>query len=101
MKNKDLMQDAIEKWGEEAQLDMIVDKSLILSTAIQNFKKVNLSEDDRYDGPNYSIAYNEVCERIADMKVMIEQAEFLFNTNEINNHYKHKIEYLREALNDY
>jgi len=91
------MQDAIEKWGEEAQLDMIVDKSLLLSSSIQNFKKINRNEDHT----GYSIAYNEVCERIADMKVMIDQAEFLFNTNEINNHYKYKIEHLKEALNEY
>lgn len=97
MENKDLMLDVIEKWGEETQLDMIVEKSLLLATSIQKLRKIERNENYTL----YTTSYNEVCERIADMRLMIEQAEFLFNTQEINNHYQNKVLHLREALNEF
>ena len=97
MENKDLMQDVVEKWGEDAQLDMIIEKSLLLALSIQKLRRIERKDDY----VNYSNSYNEVCERIADMRLMVEQAEFLFNTTEINNHYKNKIQHLTEALNEF
>jgi hypothetical protein len=97
MENKNLMQDVIEKWGEETQMDMIVEKSLLLALAIQDMRRIERKEDHL----SYSIAYNEVCERIADMRLMVEQAEFLFNTNEINNHYHNKVQNLVKELNEF
>jgi hypothetical protein len=94
MENRNLMQDLVEKMGEESQLDMIVEKSLQLALVIKKLKRTNRKED--YE--NYSIAYNEACERVADMRLMVEQAEFLFNTNSINDHYNNKIQHLKEAL---
>jgi len=97
MENKDLMLDVVEKWGEEAQMDMIIEKSLLLAIAIQKLKRVERKEDQL----SYNTSYNEVCERVADMRLMVEQAEFLFNTTEINNHYKNKVEHLIQALNEF
>ncbi len=97
MENKDLMLDVVEKWGEEAQMDMIIEKSLLLAIAIQKLKRVERREDQL----SYNTSYNEVCERVADMRLMVEQAEFLFNTTEINNHYKNKVEHLILALNEF
>jgi hypothetical protein len=97
MENKYLMQDVVEKWGEEAQLDMIVEKSLLLAMSIQKLRRIK-SKEDRL---SYSTAYNEVCERVADMRLMVEQAKFLFNTNEINNHYQNKVQQLVQALNEF
>lgn len=97
MENKDLMLDVVEKWGEEAQMDMIIEKSLLLAIAIQKLKRVERREDQL----SYNTSYNEVCERVADMRLMVEQAEFLFNTTEINNHYKNKVEHLIQALNEF
>jgi len=97
MENKDLMQDVIEKWGEETQLDMMVEKSLLLARSIQKLRKIERGEDYT----SYTSSYNEVCERIADMRLMIEQAEFLFNTTEIDNHYQNKVKCLQQALNEF
>jgi hypothetical protein len=94
MENKDLMRNAIEKCGEEAQLDMIVEKSLLMALSIQKFRKTNIKEDYL----NYTTSYNDVCERIADMRIAIEQSEFLFNENEINEHYQNKIYDLKNSL---
>jgi hypothetical protein len=97
MENKELMQDVVEKWGEEAQLDMIVEKSLLLALAIQKLRRTDRKEDYI----EYSKNYNDVCERVAEMKIMTQQAEFLFNTTEINNHYENKIKHLTEALKEF
>lgn len=97
MENRDLMQDLVETWGEEAQLNMVIEKSLELAVAIQKFKKVEHKEDYL----EYSHVYNDVCEKLADMKLMIEQSEFLFNSNEIHNHYEIKVQHLKQALNEF
>lgn len=97
MKNKNLTLDLIEKMGENSLIEMIIEKSTLLSLSIQNLKKIEHKEDHIA----YRDSYNEVCERIADMRVMIEQAEFLFNTNEINNHYENKIKHLQKSLNEF
>ena len=97
MENKYLMQDVVEKWGEETQLDMIVEKSLLLAITIQRLRRIERKEDHL----SYSDAYNDVCEKVADMRLMVEQAEFLFNANEINNHYQNKVQYLTQALNEF
>lgn len=91
------MQDLIEKWGEEAQMNMIIEKSMQLAMTLQKLKRIERKEDYSL----YSATYKDVCENIADMRLMVEQAEFLFNTNEINNHYQHKVEGLIEALNEF
>lgn len=97
MDKRFLMQDLIEKWGEEAQMDMIIEKSMQLAVALQKLKRTERTEDYSL----YNKTYNDVCENIADMRLMIEQAEFLFNTTEINNHYQHKVEGFISALNEF
>ena len=96
MENKNLMQDVVEKFGEIPQMDMIAEKSLKLATAINILKRQNHKEDHL----SYSIAYNEVCERVADMRLMVEQAEFLFNKDEVDKHYQYKLQQL-EALTEF
>ena len=97
MENKNLMQDLIEKWGEEAQMDMIVEKSLLLAVSIQKLKRIEHKEDYL----SYQESYNDVCEKVADMRLMIEQAEFLFNVNDINRHYENKVQCFQKALNEF
>jgi hypothetical protein len=96
MENKNLMRDVVEKSIEESQLNKIVEKSLKLATSVNILKKQNHKEDYI----SYSIAYNEVCERLADMRLIMEQAEFLFNKNEIDTHYNYKLQQLK-ALTDF
>lgn len=97
MDKKFLMQDLIERWGEGAQMDMIIEKSIHLAMTLHKFKRIERKEDYAL----YSKTYNEVCESLADMRLMTEQAEFLFNTNEINNHYQNKVDELISALNEF
>lgn len=94
MKNKNLTLDFIEKMGEDYQLNMIIERCLSLSLSIQKLKNVNRKEDYL----SYIEIYNDICERIADMRMVMEQTEFLFNINEINTHYDNKIRELQKFL---
>lgn len=94
MKNKDLTQDLVTKFGEDMMLEQILDNCLKLSNAIQEHKNINFSEDYL----KYSESYNLMCERIADMKLAINTAEFLFDYREIDKHYNIKTEQLTKSL---
>jgi polysaccharide pyruvyl transferase WcaK-like protein len=95
MENKNLMQDVVEKFGEESLLDMIVDNSLNLAMTVRELKKF------KNDKLNYLTLYNQTCERIADQKITLDISEFLFNGNSIDEHYRNKIQYLKESLNQF
>lgn len=94
MENRDLMRQLIENFGEESQKNTISESCFNLIVAIKELEKMNRKENHL----NYSIAYNNVCERIADMKISLQKAEFLFNTDTINQHYKYKVDDLIKAV---
>jgi len=95
MKNK-LTYDIIERWGEELQIEMITESSHKLGLALQKYKlKKDESELDLID------TYNEVCERIAHMKIMMDSAEFLFNKNEIDKHQEILFQHLKTKIDEY
>lgn len=91
MKNTDLMRDMVEMTGEMEQFDNIANSCLKLALAIQEYKKANFKENNL----DYNEKYNYICEKIADMKIMLEQGEFLFNSNTINEHYRNKLDDIR------
>lgn len=90
-------QDLIEKLGEDIQLEMILESSIKLSLALQQFK---MSDKDE-DYTEWVNNNNEVCERIAEMKLMIQQSEFIFNPNEIEKHHDLMLNRLKEKLTEY
>jgi len=94
---KKLMMDLVERFGEETQLDMIANRSLQLALSIQEYKKVNIKED--YS--RYVKSYNDVCEKLGYMKLMMKQAEFLFNGNSIEQSFETESENLSKSLNHY
>jgi len=92
-----LMQDLIERFGEESQLDMIANRSLQLALSIQEYKKANIKEDYTH----YVKSYNDVCEKLGYMKLMMNQAEFLFNENTIDQSFENESKNLANSLNQY
>lgn len=90
-------QDLIEKLGEDIQLEMILESTLKLSLALQRFKMSDKNEDYL----EWVTNNDEVCERIAEMKLMIQQSEFIFNPNEIEKHHDLMLNRLKEKLTEY
>lgn len=96
MDTRELTQDIIERWGEESQIEMIINSSMKLGLALQDYKtKKDESQVDFIE------TYNQVCERIAEMKLMMEQAEFIFNKDEIQKHHDILVEHFQQKLNEY
>jgi hypothetical protein len=97
MENGQLTQDLIEKWGEETQIGKIIETSLQLSLSLQKFSQIKKKEDH----VKWNESYNDVCGRIAEMRIMTEQCEFMFNKNEINNHHDLFMKSLEKELTQY
>jgi len=99
METKELTQDLIDRWGEETQMEMIINSSHELGMALQDYKLKKKSTDCLYT--ELSDSYNEVCERIGKMRIMMDSAEFLFNKNEIEKHEEIMIQNLKHKLSEY
>lgn len=101
MESKVLNQEILEKLGEEAQMEMIITEAHELGIALQDYKIKKNKE--RFPAPFYSDiieSYNEVCEKIASMKIMLEWAEFLFNSNDIEKHKEILIQNIKNKLKE-
>ncbi len=84
-----ILDEAIEKYGFEKQVDMIQEECIELALAIQKLRR---------KGYLSSIETEQVIDKIAGIKIMIRQAEKLFNSDKINARVSFKIERLKERL---
>jgi len=88
--DKEILKQAIEKWGADNQIDMIQEECIELALAIQKYKRVKL-------GASKPI-YNNVIDEIADVKIMIAQAELIFDSEAINDRVKFKMDRLEKRI---
>lgn len=88
-----LLQQAIEKWGANSQIEMIIEECAELILILQKLKR-NYGKD---------FAYNEelltsVCGEVADVTIMTEQAKLLFDKEIIQARIDYKMNRLKERL---
>jgi len=86
-----ILRKAIEKWGFEAQCEMIIEECIELALAMQKLKRIRGDKDQKY---------KNVIDEIADVKIMIRQAEKMFPIDEINKRVIFKMNRLEERLNE-
>jgi len=84
--NKDLLQKAIDKWGKETQINKIQEEALELALVL-NQRKCPTKDVDRMESNLY--------DELADMKIMMAQAELLFDSERINERVKFKLDRLQ------
>jgi len=84
---RELYQKAIEKWGIELQLDMMIEECAELIHAIIHLKRELCP---------YTL--DMLREEIADVKIMIEQMEEVFNRKKIKKIFSFKLERLKQML---
>ena len=84
-----LLQQAIDKWGTDAQIEMIKEECLELALAIQKYSRVNVDKTERYD---------DIIDEIADVKIIIKLSEKLFPKDLINERVDYKMNRLKERL---
>ena len=84
-----LFETAIQKWGANAQMDMVVEECAELIKAINKFKR-NVSSD----------TIKELCGEIADVEIMCYQARIMLKKGELIDDIKEqKLERLKSRLN--
>lgn len=85
--DKDILIQAIEKWGDSIQLDMVVEEMSELIKEICKYKRGRVNR-------------SEIIEEIADVSIMLEQAKIIFGISdgEINDVAHTKIGRLKYKL---
>ena len=81
--------DAIETWGEFAQLDQMIEEMAELTVAINKYKRK--FSDSLLDEQKANVMSN-LYEEFADVKLMLNQMEFMFGKENIERAYKKKFE---------
>lgn len=82
----DLYRQAIAKWGEDAQINMVNEECGELIAAIAQFKRGRTSHHD-------------VMTELADVSIMVEQLAVLMNYNDFEIEKDRKLQRLKERLN--
>jgi len=90
MLHEDILEEAVLKFGQDAQLEMIIEECAELIHAIQKFKRNACKE-----------TLDHVVEELADVEIMIDQSKFLFDQKDILDVRKRKIYRLRQRIADY
>jgi NTP pyrophosphatase (non-canonical NTP hydrolase) len=90
MKDEEILQEAINRYGEDAQIDMMIEEMSELTQALLKLRRNKFSSD-----PKYII---QVCEEMADVEIMTQQMRMIFNTAFIAKFKYEKIIRLKERL---
>lgn len=88
-----VLQDAVNQWGKVAQIDMVIEECAELILALQKMKRdygKNTSKD--------RAILTNVCDEIADVKIMIAQAELVFDKELVQERVNYKMERLKRLL---
>lgn len=87
--DKDILRRAIAKWGEKTQVRMIQEECLELSLAIQKlFRDWNTE------------TFEAVIDEIADVEIVLAQAEMLFPEDRIQERVDFKMKRLEKRLKE-
>lgn len=84
--NKEILQKAIDKWGKDTQINKIQEEALELALAL-NQRKCPTKDVEQMEANLY--------DELADMKIMMAQAEILFDADRINERVKFKLDKLQ------
>lgn len=90
---KDVFGQAIDKWGRQAQIDMMIEECAELILALHKLTKRKCHP---HSVPE---KLSNVCEELADVQIMINQMKALFGNEEIDTWYNVKMERLQNLLN--
>ena len=84
--DKEILQKAIDKWGKETQINKIQEEALELALVL-NQRKCPTKDIEKMEANLY--------DELADMKIMMAQAEIIFDADRINKIVKLKLNKLQ------
>lgn len=91
----DIYEDSIIKWGEMGQLDQTVEEMAELTCAISKYKRQ--FNDSLLDYQKENLM-EHLYEEIVDVKLMIEELEYMFGKENIDKMYGKKVDKLKLEL---
>ena len=89
--DEEILQRAIDTFGMDAQCEMIIEECLELALSLQKLKRERGDPQEKL---------NNIIDEIADVKIMITQAERIFPIARINARIDYKMNRLRKRLNE-
>lgn len=95
MKEIEIYEQAISRWGGISQSDMMVEECAELIQALNKFKRAKGDE-------NLSKCWDNILEEIADVEIMLNQMKVLFNRDgkEIQKWKEIKLERLKKRITE-
>ena len=85
MSDEYIYKKVVETWGEESQLNQVVEEMGELIQALSKFRRADTKKKKVK-------AYANVCEEVADVQNMINQLKFMFDAELIEKIKKEKLE---------
>lgn len=91
----DLYKKAVEKWGEDSQLDQMIEEMAELTVALNKFKRAKHFVAQKKEG-----VLENIYEELADVKMCLEQMEWIFGEENVNNTLEQKFKKFIKQLNE-
>lgn len=85
---------AVDKWGNESQMNMMTEEIGELLQAISKFRRAHDKSDEVKQK-----AFDHVCEEVADVENMINQFRYMFDADLIDKYKEEKLERTLNKLN--
>lgn len=83
-----IYQQAIERWGVDAQVDQLIEELAELIVAVNHARRSGYVAQD----------YDHVIEELADVEIMLEQMRYVFESDKIDQVKTSKVLRLRDRL---
>lgn len=90
-----LYKKAVEKWGEESQLDQMIEEMAELIVALNKYKRAKHFVAQKKDG-----VMDNIYEELADVKMCLEQLEYIFGLSNVDKTLDVKLQKFIKQLND-
>jgi len=90
-----ILKSAVDTFGEESQCQMLVEEcSEVIQAVCKYFRKYRPSNKAEKE-------YENLCEEIADLEIVISQMKYIFNEDKINAYRDKKLARLKQRIEDY
>lgn len=90
MQDQEILQEAINRYGVDAQSDMMIEECSELIQALLKLRRNYVSSDFKYQA--------NVMEEMADVEIMLDQMKLIFNPKAVLQLRQQKINRLKERL---
>jgi NTP pyrophosphatase (non-canonical NTP hydrolase) len=88
----ELFKQAIDKWGRQSQIDMMIEECSELIKALCKLKR-------KHEPADTASLVNDICEEIADVQIVAGQMRHVFGAEEVDDWYGVKLNRLQDLLN--